>query len=274
MPELPEVETIRQDMLRKVKGKKIYKVEVKNEKPIRIPTPSQFIQRLEGKVFKDILRRGKYLIVQINSTQNLIFHLKLTGRLIFSPQGEKTPKYTRIIFNFEDKSKLFFTDIRGFADVYLISEKEWDKIPSLRDIGPEPLDPDFTLNKFENILRGKRGKIKPLLMNQSFIAGIGNVYSQEALFRARIHPERNSSQLKKEEVESLYKNLLSILREAISYRGSSVDAYVDLQGEKGKFESHLQVYGRKGKSCERCGKPIVRKMVGGRGTYFCPNCQK
>jgi len=274
MPELPEVETIRQDMLKKVKGKKICKVEVKNEKPIHIPAPSQFVKRLKGKVFRDIFRRGKYLIVQINSTENLIFHLKLTGRLIFSPRGERNPEYTRIIFNFEDKSRLFFTDIRGFADVYLISEREWGKVPSLQSIGPEPLDPDFTLNKFENLLKGKKGRIKPLLMDQSFIAGIGNIYSQEALFRARIHPERNSSQLKKEEIKSLYKNLLSILREAISYRGSSVDTYVNLQGEKGEFEPYLQVYGKKGKSCKRCANPIVKKKIGGRGTYFCSKCQK
>ncbi len=273
MPELPEIETIRQGMLKAVKGKKIYKVDVVSDKPIRLLLSSQFIQRLKGRVFRDILRRGKYLIIPIDSTENLIFHLKLTGRLIFSPSGEKIPDYTRIVFNFEDKSRLFFTDIRGFADVYLIFEKEWEKIPSLQNIGPEPLDPDFTLHKFENLLKKRRGKIKPLLMDQSFIAGIGNIYSQEALFRAGIHPEKNSSQLKKEEIERLYKNLSAILREAISYRGSSVNTYVDLQGEKGKFNFHLKVYGREGKSCKRCGNPIVKKKIGGRGTYFCPQCQ-
>jgi len=147
-------------------------------------------------------------------------------------------------------------------------------VASLQNLGPEPLEKGFTPSKFKKLLKGKRGRIKPLLMDQTFIAGIGNIYSQEALFLAGIHPKRSPSSLVDKEIESLYNNLLSVLQEAISYGGSSVDTYVDLNGKKGDYESYLKVYGREGKNCSRCGAVIERVKMAGRGTYFCPCCQK
>jgi len=274
MPELPEVETIRQDMMKKVKGKKIESVEIKNEKNIRIISPEQFKKKLKGRVIEDIQRRGKFLIIGLDSDDLLIFHLKLTGRLLFFPGGEEEPKYVRIVFTFTDKSRLFFADIRGFADVFLISRSDVETIPAIKNMGPEPLSPDFNPGKLKQILGGKRGKIKPLLMDQSVIAGIGNIYSQEALYRAGIHPEREVSKLTEKEIEAIHRSLVDVLKEAIKYRGSSVDAYLDLNGKEGNYVPHLKIYGREGQICPRCGSSIKKKRVGGRGTYFCSRCQK
>lgn len=274
MPELPEVETIRQDMIKKVKGKKIAKVEIRNGKNIKIISPQEFERRLEGKIIKDIKRRGKYLILPLDPPDFLIFHLKLTGRLLFSPAGAKEPDYVRIVFTFTDNTRLFFADIRGFADIYLLTQNEMETVPIIKNLGPEPLSPEFTLDKFKQRLKDKKGKIKPLLMNQNVIAGIGNIYSQESLHRAGVHPERNVSKLTDREIEAIYRSLLEVLQEAIKYRGSSVDAYLDLDGKEGKYVPHLRVYGREGKSCLRCGSPIKKKKIAGRGTYFCSKCQK
>ncbi|HHF98091.1 MAG TPA: DNA-formamidopyrimidine glycosylase [Candidatus Aerophobetes bacterium] len=274
MPELPEVETIRQDMINRVKGKRIVKVEVRNEKNIRFPSPQEFKKRIEGRIIEDIKRRGKYLLVALDSGDFLVFHLKLTGRLLFFSEKEKEPDYVRIVFFFEDKTRLFFADIRGFADVHLLTREEMESLPAIKEMGPEPLSPDFTLDEFKKRIKSKKGRIKPLLMDQKVIAGIGNIYSQESLYRAKVHPEKNASKLTDKEIEAIYKSLLEVLEEAIKYRGSSVDAYLDLEGKEGGYVPHLKVYGREGERCLRCGAPIKKKKIGGRGTYFCDNCQK
>jgi formamidopyrimidine-DNA glycosylase len=274
MPELPEVETIKRDLEEKVKGKKVKRVIVKDGKCIKIPAPTEFIKRTEGKVFREIQRRGKFLIIELDSLDALIIHLKLTGQLIYSPKEGELLNYTRLIFIFCDHTQLNFADIRRFGSIWLIPEGKFSLIPSLANLGPEPLRDDFTMEKFKNLLKGKKGKIKSLLMDQSFIAGIGNVYSQEALFGAGIHPERNPSKLLDEEIEKLYNNLQKVLREAIYHRGSSVINYVDLEGKKGNYEPYLNVYGRESQSCPRCGANIRKITISGRGTYFCPKCQK
>jgi len=274
MPELPEVETIRRDLEKRVKGKRVEKVVIKSEKFIKAPSSiAEFIERMKGRTLSEIKRRGKYLILELDSKDNLIIHLKLTGRLIYSPEGKELA-YTRVIFIFQNKTQLSFTDMRGFGGLWLIPNKEFLMIPSLENLGPEPLEDDFTLDRFRELLKGKKGNIKALLMDQTFIAGIGNIYSQEALFLAGIHPKRDTTTLIDREIKDLYNNLLATLREAISYRGSSVDTYVDLNGEKGDYESHLRVYGRQGKGCFRCGAVIEKIKINGRGTCFCPVCQK
>ncbi|MBE0478532.1 bifunctional DNA-formamidopyrimidine glycosylase/DNA-(apurinic or apyrimidinic site) lyase [Candidatus Aerophobetes bacterium] len=274
MPELPEVETIKQGMVKKIKGKKIGKVDIRNEKNIKIPSPQEFKKQVEGKSIQDIERKGKYLLLSLNSHKLLIFHLKLTGRLLFFPPQTQEPDYVRIVFNFFDTSKLFFCDIRGFAEAYLLSPDELDKIAAIKNMGPDPLCPDFTLAKFKQRLKGRKGKIKPVLMDQKVLAGIGNIYSQEAVHKAGIHPERDTSRLTSHEIEAIYRALLEVLKEAIEYKGSSVDAYLDLNGEKGDYVPRLKVYGREGENCYRCKSIIKRKKISGRGTYFCDNCQK
>lgn len=274
MPELPEVETIREGLEKKVKGKRVNRVIIRSEKAIKAPSSlGEFIKKIEGRRLSKIRRRGKYLILELDCKDSLIIHLKMTGRLIYSSEGEELA-YARVIFIFPDKTQLNFTDMRGFGGLWLIPDEEFTNLPFLKSLGPEPLENDFTLARFRGLLKGKKGKIKSLLMEQTFIAGIGNIYSQEALFLSGIHPERNASILIDREIESLYNNLLAVLREALSYRGSSIDAYVDLNGKKGSYESHLRVYGRQKKNCPRCGAVIRKIKVSGRGTCFCPVCQK
>ncbi len=274
MPELPEVETIRKGLEKKVRGKRVNKVIIKSEKAIKVPSsPDEFIKKIEGRKLSEIKRKGKYLILELDCKDSLIIHLKMTGRLIYSSEGEEL-SYARVIFIFLDKTQLNFTDMRGFGGLWLVSDEEFSNLPFLKSLGPEPLENDFTLDRFRKLLQGKKGKIKSLLMEQTFIAGVGNIYSQEALFLSGIHPERNASILIDREIKSLYNNLLAVLREALSYGGSSVDTYVNLNGKKGDYESYLRVYGRKGKDCPRCGAVIRKIKVSGRGTCFCPVCQK
>jgi len=272
MPELPEIETIKRDLEKKVRGKKVKEVMIKNGKCLKEITEKEFIKRIKGKVFSQIRRRGKFLIIELDSKDNLVIHLRMTGILIYSKEKREL-NYTRIVFIFEDSSQLTLNDMRGFGNVWFIPRKEFQKIPLLHLLGPEPLEENFTLEKFKTLLKRKKKKIKILLMDQRSIAGIGNIYSQEALFRAGIHPEKLSNRLFDKEIEKLYNSLRGVLQEAISHRGSSVDTYVDLEGEEGKYGQHLKVYGRKGKKCLRCGEIIKKINLGGRGTYFCPHCQ-
>lgn len=274
MPELPEVETIKQDMLKKIKAKKIHMVDLINEQTIKIPLPQNFKKEVEGQTIQNIERKGKYLLVSLDSEKLLIFHLKLTGKLLFAVAGEKTPDYVRIVFNFSDESKLFFCDVRKLAEVYLLPHTELNRIKAIENMGPDPLSPDFTLEKFKERLVRRKGNIKSVLMDQEVLAGIGNIYSQEALYIAGIHPERKTPCLSIHEIEAIYRALLDVLQEAVECRGSSVNTYLDLHGNKGEYGHRLKVYGRKSEHCYQCSALIERKKISGRGTYFCNNCQK
>jgi formamidopyrimidine-DNA glycosylase len=272
MPELPEVETIRRDLEKKVKGKKIKEVIIKERKLIKSPSPEKFKKGLEGRKFNAFERRGKFLIISLDSGKKLVIHLKLTGVLIHCPESTPLLNYTRIIFLFSDKTHLRFNDLRKFGELHLVeNEKE---VKGIKKLGPEPLGKEFSLSLFQEMLSQKKTKIKPLLMDQKFLAGVGNIYASESLYKAKIHPQRVAFTLTKEEVGKLYKSLQEILKEAIKYRGTSVDSYRDVEGKKGDYAARLKVYGREGKPCYNCGKPIRRIELGGRGTFFCPNCQK
>jgi formamidopyrimidine-DNA glycosylase len=249
MPELPEVETIKRELLQKIKGKKIASVEVLTQKTINC-SADKFKKTIENSKIEDIQRRAKLLIIKLSNNYNLVVHLKLTGQFIykfqvssFKLQGEK---YTRLIFTFQnnDKSstknlmldKLFFNDLRKFAFVKLLDDKKLEKLLAEKDFGPEPLDKTFTLKIFQNLLfQKKKAKIKPLLMNQNFLAGVGNIYAAESCFCAKILPTRSAGSLTKEEIKKLYQCLRKILKTAIIRKGSSVNQYVDVFGEKGNY---------------------------------------
>jgi len=267
VPELPEVETIKRDLERVVSEKKIKDIEISVGKLIKEPRAEELTKRIKGKTFKGVFRRGKYLIFSLSSGEYLVVHLKLTGQLIY---GERD-KRSRITFFLSDGKYLNFNDQRLFGEVRLV--KEWEETPGIKKMGVEPLGRDFTPSLFQKMLAGRKTKVKPLLMEQSFLAGIGNIYAQESLFRAKIHPGRPANKLKEKEVKELYSSLRAVLEEAINKRGSSVDTYLDAKGERGGFDSYLQVYGREGSPCVRCGKGIVKVELGGRGTCFCPRCQ-
>ncbi|MFA5271436.1 MAG: DNA-formamidopyrimidine glycosylase [Candidatus Omnitrophota bacterium] len=266
MPELPEVETIKRELEKAILGKKITKVSVINPKVIKEPSADKFKKELEGITIKGILRKAKLLIFELSNGKFLAIHLKMSGQLIYP--GKNT-KLTRVIFNFSDGKTLDFNDGRLFAELRLVSD--WQKLKFIQSLGPEPFD--LSLDKFEVMLGAKKTKIKPLLLDQTFVSGVGNIYANEALFRAKIHPARSANSLSIKEKELLFKELKETLKEAIAHKGSSVDQYVQLSGEDGGYAKYHKVYDRDKKSCLKCKTPIQRISLGGRGTYFCPHCQ-
>lgn len=271
MPELPEVETIKSELEKTIIGNEIKKADVKLSKIVNLPVKN-FEGIISGKKIKGIKRRAKLLIVKLSQEWNLIIHLKLTGRLIYN---QKPEKHTHLIFYFTDNKNLLFNDLRQFGWIKLLKDDEAEKFVSKENFGPEPLEKDFTLETFKNLLaKKKKQKIKPLLIDQTFIAGLGNIYSQEACFDAGILPKRIVNALKEDEIERLFNGIKKILTEAIKYKGSSVDTYRDIFGKEGRYIPFLKVYGRKGQKCFRCGAEIEEIKLEGRGTSYCPKCQK
>lgn len=265
MPELPEVETIRRELEETVLGKKIIGVKIRQPAVIRSPSPEKFKAGLLGASFKRALRKAKVLILELSNHKALVIHLKMTGQLVYPGQG----KTSRVTFRLSDGKLLDFYDQRLFAEMKLLDD--WQALPFIKKLGPEPFE--LTAGEFKDILSAKKTKIKPLLMDQAVLSGIGNLYAAEILFRAKIHPARPAKSLLDKEKETLFVRMQETLREAIRHKGSSVDEYVQLTGEPGGYAAYHKVYGRQGKPCFSCKTPIQRITLGGRGTYFCPRCQ-
>lgn len=266
MPELPEVETIKRELENAVLGKKITAVIVNNPKVIKEPKNDAFVAGLKNSAIKKILRKGKLLIFELSSGKSLAIHLRMTGQLIYPGDAKKS----RVSFKLSNGKILDFNDRRLLGELRLVDD--WQSLRFIEELGPEPFD--ITLEQFKKMLKDKKTKIKPLLMDQTFISGIGNLYAAEALFRSRIDPQRSASSLTDKEKELLFKEIKATLLEAIKYKGSSVDQYVQLSGEQGDYVKHHKVYDREGKPCYVCNTPIRRISLAGRGTYFCPKCQK
>lgn len=267
MPELPEVETIKRDLEQIVVGKKITGISVYNSKVIREPSLPKFKQGLTGARINRVLRRGKVLIMELSNAKSLTIHLKMTGQLIYPGLKQKD---TRVTFHLSSGKDLDFNDQRLFGDLRLLDD--WRDLKFIQGLGPEPKD--LTLTQFQDMLSRKKTKIKPLLMDQQFISGIGNLYAAEILFSAKINPQRKACELSPREKEALFNSMRDILAEAVSCGGSSVDDYVRLSGGKGDYKKYHKVYGREDKPCPVCKSLIERTALGGRGTYFCPKCQK
>jgi len=266
MPELPEVETVKRELEKAVLGKKIVEVCVHHAAVIREPSVGKFKKGLRGAVIKKVLRKAKLLILELSGGNSLVIHLKMTGQLVYPGDGRKS----RVSFRFSDGTALDLNDRRLFAELRLLGD--WRALKFIRGLGPEPFD--LSSGRFKEVLGRKKGKIKPLLMDQSFISGIGNLYAAEALFRAGIDPARSAQGLSDKEKERLLKEIKDTLREAIRHKGSSIDQYVQLSGRPGGYLKYHKVYGRQGKPCPVCKGLIRRVSLGGRGTYFCPRCQK
>ena len=266
MPELPEVETIRRELQQNIIGRKITEVCVHHPMVIRQPSVEKFIRDVCGASIKRVLRRAKVLILELSNGKSLVIHLKMTGQLVFPGGGAKS----RVNLRFADGKSLDFNDQRLFGE--LRSLDDWHSLKFIRNLGPEPFD--LSAGQFKEMLAAKKTKIKPLLMDQGFISGIGNLYAAESLFRAGIHPQRPANALSDKEKATLLEKIKAVLNQAIKYGGSSVDDYVRLSGERGDYVRHHKVYGREGKPCLVCKTPIKRISLGGRGTYFCPRCQK
>ncbi|HRZ13972.1 MAG TPA: bifunctional DNA-formamidopyrimidine glycosylase/DNA-(apurinic or apyrimidinic site) lyase [Candidatus Omnitrophota bacterium] len=266
MPELPEVETLKRELERAVKGKTIVEVRIAHPRVIRQPAPAAFKKGLEATTITGVQRKAKVLIIGLSSGKSLVIHLKMTGQLLYPGNGAKS----RVRFIFSDGTAMDFNDQRLFAELRLM--EDWRSLPFIQGLGPEP--GQLSLEEFKALLATRKTRIKPLLMDQTVISGVGNLYAAECLFRAKIYPERPAQSLTAAEQEKLYLALRDVLNDAVNYGGSSVDDYVRLTGKPGEYVSQHKVYGREHKPCFICKTPIKRVALGGRGTYFCPSCQR
>jgi len=273
MPELPEVETVRRTLEEKIVGKAIARVQIMMPKVVR-PDAGEFAHGLVCQGIEELDRRGKYLLICLTGGKVLVVHLRMTGRLIYCHPERPLDKHTHVIITLDDGYHLRYVDIRQFGKLQLINRDELDSVSGLATLGPEPLSEEFTKEGFKRALRNKRTKIKPLLLDQTFIAGLGNIYVDEALFRAKIHPERMASTLTPREAVRLYTAIREVIAEGIEHRGTTFRDYVDGTGQTGGYQNKLRAYGRESHPCYYCGRPLERKVVGGRSSTYCPRCQK
>lgn len=274
MPELPEVETVRKTLKNLVSHKQIESITIFWPKMIKNPIDvEQFIDALKGETIKDVGRRGKFLIIY---TQNfaLVSHLRMEGKYGLYPKEEPFDKHTHVIFHFTDGSELRYRDVRKFGTMHLYKKGDEFKQPPLIDLGPEPFSDDFTKDYLAEKLRKTTRKVKPALLDQKLFVGLGNIYVDEALFRSGIHPERLANSLTDPEITLLHQEIVKTLDEAVKKGGSTIRSYVNSQGEIGMFQLELYAYGRTGEECKKCGTPLEKTTVGGRGTHYCPQCQR
>ncbi len=272
MPELPEVETIRGQLDAELRGARIAGCEVLLPRLVTHPSPVGYRRGLKGRGIAEVRRRGKYLILELEGERDLIMHLGMTGSFILAEPGEERPRHTHLVYHLEDGRDLLYVDPRTFGETALVPRGDYRPLRGLHYMGPEPLDEGFTSDSLANALQGKC-RVKSALLDQSRIAGIGNIYADEMLHRAGIHPMRRLDELTPEDLERLHRSMLEVLREAISRGGSSVSDYVDLRGARGGFQDAHRVYRRAGERCPSCGEIICRERVAGRSSYYCPGCQ-
>lgn len=273
MPELPEVETVKRTLIELVAGKRISSVTIRLPRIIQRPVePQQFAAALVGRTIQTVERRGKFLRIMLDGLV-LVSHLRMEGRYGVFRANEPVELHTHVIFHFEDGMDLRYKDVRQFGTMHLFLTGEEHQLPPLNKLGIEPLEPGFTLQALRERLIKRSTRIKPLLLNQELIVGLGNIYVDEALFRARIHPERTPDSFRPAEWRRLHDSIRTTLMKAVEAGGSSIKSYVNGQGEMGMFQHQLLVYGRKGDPCPCCGKPIHKLVVSGRGTHICLKCQ-
>lgn len=272
MPELPEVETIVRSLSSKLRGLEVLSATVFSSHLLRNTSPS-FLRRLKGRKVVDMRRRGKLILLDFKDDLSLVFHLKMTGQLFFSPLGEPRDKHTHFVLSFKSQEReLRFRDVRKFGFLMGMKTSEAFLTDELGLLGPEPLEIDFS--HFKMIFQGRKARLKSLLLDQKFIAGIGNIYADEILFQAKLHPLIPASQLTDVHLKRLSLATKDVLNEAIRCKGSSIRDYLDDEGERGNFQDHHRVYGREDLPCFICEEAIRRIRVGDRSSFFCPRCQK
>ncbi len=307
MPELPEVETVVRELNKKLKNHVIIKIEVRSPKlvsvgpqtvsNIRDIKPSiknKFIKLLTGTKITSVSRRGKMLIFDVDGPLCMLAHLKMTGQFIFedpvlakktgskyrllnrlsAPLTQLPSKHTHVIFSFKDGSTLYFNDIRQFGYLRVVEDEDLDKVVEFKIYGPEPLSKQFTFDKFFDGLKGRKSiAIKLALMDPKVVVGIGNIYSDEILYHAKINPSRRVSKLNKEELSEIYRHVKPVLEMGVKHKGSSVGDFIRTDGKWGSMGKYHFVYGRKGKECKNCGASIISIKLGGRTSSYCPNEQ-
>ena len=273
MPELPEVETIRADLEARVAGRRFTGAEALWPGCIARPAAGEFSAALAGRRIEATDRRGKYLILRLDAGAALVVHLRMTGRFRWSSGGAARDRHLRAVLFLDDEHELHFEDQRKFGRLYLAPD-EVVLAEVLANVGPEPLEARFTGPALRALLQRRRGVLKPLLLDQRFLAGLGNIYVDEALFRARLHPLRRSDTLTPREITRLHEGIVGALRQGIENRGTTLSNYRDAWGTAGLNQERLLVFRQEGRPCPRCGAPIEKTRVAGRGTHYCPRCQR
>jgi formamidopyrimidine-DNA glycosylase len=270
MPELPEVETVVRGLRAPLVGRTIQSVWYDWAKVIQTPSPEQFAARIQGQTVRAINRRAKYILCELDH-DILAVHLKMTGRLYVTDaaHSERDDKWVHIRFGLDNGQELRFSDARKFGRVYLAASVA-EFAPTL---GPEPLTDDFTTDILRERLAGRHRQIKALLLDQSFVAGVGNIYADESLYHAGIHPLRTADSLTTNELALLHETIRMVLNKGIDYQGATISSYRKPDGTRGESQDHFFVYGREGEPCLNCGQSIVKIRVAQRGTHYCPNCQ-
>ncbi|HWI53424.1 MAG TPA: DNA-formamidopyrimidine glycosylase [Symbiobacteriaceae bacterium] len=274
MPELPEVETVRRTLYDKLVGRTIERVEIITPRQVYHPDPETFRAELEGVAFTDLLRRGKYLLLELGPKLRLVCHLRMSGHLFVCDPDRPRDKHTHVVFHLSGGRELRYEDQRKFGGFHLLHPPDpTGTPPGLASLGPEPLSDEFTPAVLSAALKERRAPIKAVLLDQSKVAGLGNIYVDEALFCAGVHPERGAETLSAAEIELLHGCIRSVLARAVEKRGTTFSLYFDGEGKQGDMYDELQVFDRTGEPCPRCGASIVKLAVAQRGTHVCPGCQ-
>lgn len=272
MPELPEVETVRRGLLKIAAGRQINGIDVYYGKTITNDI-EQFRQSLIGQTIETVDRRGKYLLFRFSNNLTMVSHLRMEGSYYTQPSGNPIDKHTHVVFKFTDGTELCYRDTRKFGRMTLVKTGDEMTVGGLKTIGPEPTAADFKLDYFTRILHRSRGKIKPFLLNQRHVAGLGNIYADEVLWMSMINPEQPANSLTSHQIRALHDNIIKELAVAIQYKGTTVHTFKNAFGDAGAFQDRLNAYDHGGERCPRCGTKMVKIRVNQRGTTFCPHCQ-
>jgi formamidopyrimidine-DNA glycosylase len=276
MPELPEVETVCRGLAGALHGRRLAKVELRR-RDLRWPLPDDFVERLQGRTVRAVRRRGKYILLDLDGPDAMLAHLGMSGKMLIEPAGKAPPlgPHDHVIFTTDRGIRIAFNDARRFGMMDLCATDAIEQHPLLKDLGPEPLGNGFSGPVLSNRITGKRTPIKSALLDQRVVAGLGNIYVSEALFRARISPKRSAHTVAGDRADRLVPAIKGVLQEAIAAGGSSLRDYVQASGELGCFQHSFDVYDREGETCRSCKRVAVRRIVqSGRSSFFCPSCQR
>jgi formamidopyrimidine-DNA glycosylase len=278
--ELPEVEIVRRDLEKDVVGRRVRDVEVRPHRNAmrvirRHARRKEFEDRLAGTKISKVDRKGKYLLIYLDDGDVVVVHFGMSGQFLRGTKRQALPPHTHVVVEFQQGGDLRYIDPRTFGEMFVTSADDLGKIRELDHIAIDPLEDTFTWQEFSAELARRAAKLKSLLMDQKFVSGLGNIYSDEVLFAAGLRFDRLSDSLSSQEVRRLYRAMREVVQDAIRFRGTTLgdDAYLDLNGKPGEFQAELKVYGRAGQACRRCRTPIVSVKLGGRTSYYCPQCQ-
>ncbi|MFS9241257.1 DNA-formamidopyrimidine glycosylase [Streptococcus infantis] len=272
MPELPEVETVRRGLEKLILGKKIVSLDIRYSKMIKTDL-DQFQKELPDQVVKSMGRRGKYLLFYLTN-KVLISHLRMEGKYFYYPDQIPERKHAHVLIHFEDGGTLVYEDVRKFGTMELLAPELLDAYFVSKKLGPEPTEQDFDLEIFRGALKKSKKPIKSHLLDQTLVAGLGNIYVDEVLWRAKVHPASPSQSLTRAEATAIHEQTIEVLGQAVEKGGSTIRTYTNAFGEDGTMQDFHQVYDKAGQACSRCGSIIEKIQLGGRGTHFCPKCQR